>query len=241
MNSRSSLTLLRIPLIRERYAGSFLASIGIHILAVMLVLFGGYLFPRQVVQIGSGLGGGMGGDISTVGVIDELSGGTGMVKPSVVPKPPALLEEPPPVDRSKAVPIPQTIEPRKKKPAPAPSKPAPKPPSSNVIPTAPEPGSGGQEAVAAEAAEDSEEESGSRLAVEPAASATTGMPGYRSPDKQQLDPSPEVCGSKSFQLRHRFRRNHQEHQEGEILRQCRTRSEGGRRHQEFKSSVRPAA
>lgn len=143
MNSRSSLTLLRIPLIRERYAGSFLASIGIHILAVLLVLFGGYLFPRQVVQIGSGLGGGMGGDISTVGVIDELSGGTGMVKPSVVPKPPALLEEPPPVDRSKAVPIPQTIEPRKKKPAPAPSKPAPKPPSSNVIPTAPEPGSGG--------------------------------------------------------------------------------------------------
>lgn len=136
----------QIPLIKERYGQSFLASIGIHVLALLLAVFGGLLLPQEVVQLGSGPGGGTGGDISTVGVVDELSGGAGMVKPSIVPKPPALQEEPRPVDESKAVPIPKTIEPRKKKEKPETKqgeKSARPAPDSNVIPTAPEPGSGG--------------------------------------------------------------------------------------------------
>jgi TonB family protein len=66
-----------------------------------------------------------------------------MIKPSLVPKPPALLEETP-RDQSKAIPLPQTVEPKKSKPdkkdANAPAKILPK---SNLIPVAPEPGSGG--------------------------------------------------------------------------------------------------
>jgi TonB family protein len=142
MNTGNGRTLLEIPLIRERYGSSVLASIGIHVVAVLLVIFGGYLLPDTVIQIGSGQGGGIGGDISTVGVVDELSGGAGMVKPSIVPKPPALLEEPKPVEESKAIPIPQTIDPKKKKPEPKAKTPK-ATPDSNVVPTAPEPGSGG--------------------------------------------------------------------------------------------------
>jgi TonB family protein len=137
-------TLLRIPLIQERYGASFLASIGIHALVVLLVLFGGYLLPTTVIQIGSGPGGGTGGDISSVGVVDELSGGAGMYKPSIVPRPPALLEKPLPKDESKAIPLPRTIEPKKKKAETRESTKSAKPiPDSNIIPTAPEPGSGG--------------------------------------------------------------------------------------------------
>ena len=127
--------------IKERYSPSFLVSISIHVLVLLLVIFGQYLFPRKVIQIGSGIGGGMGGDISTVGVVDEFSGGAGMVKPSIVPKPPAL-EEKPPENKSKAIPLPDTIE-RKKKTIPKTSKAPKEKPAGNIVPTAPEPGSGG--------------------------------------------------------------------------------------------------
>jgi TonB family protein len=137
-------TLLNIPLIRERYGPSFLASLGLHGMVVLMFFFGSYLLPATVVQIGSGSGGGRGGDAVTVGVVDELSGGAGMVKPSLVPKPPALEEKPVPKDESKAIPLPQTVERAKKKPdtrmAAKNAKPV---PETNRIPTAPEPGSGG--------------------------------------------------------------------------------------------------
>lgn len=137
-------TLLSIPLIQERYGATFLASIGIHALVVLLMLLGGYLLPTTAIQMGSGPGGGTGGDISSVGVVDELSGGAGMFKPSIVLRPPALLEKPVPKDESKAIPLPRTIEPKKKKPDTRESAKNAKPvPESNVIPTAPEPGSGG--------------------------------------------------------------------------------------------------
>ncbi len=83
----------------------------------------------------------MGGDISTVGVVDELSGGAGMVKPSIVPRPPALQEKPT-VEPTKAIPLPGTLEPKKKKPE-VRAKSAKVPPDTNIIPTVPEPGSGG--------------------------------------------------------------------------------------------------
>lgn len=83
----------------------------------------------------------MGGDTSTVGVIDELSGGAGMVKPSIVPKPPAL-EEKPAEKKSEIIPLPNTIEPRKR-PSPQTKKSTPKVPTTNIIPTRSEKGSGG--------------------------------------------------------------------------------------------------
>ena len=138
-------TLLRIPLIQEKYGPSFFASLGIHALVVLLMIFGGYLLPSTAIQIGSGPGGGTGGDVTTVGVVDELSGGTGMVKPSLVPKPPALKDKPPEKDQSKAIPLPNTIEPKRKpeiKQSARNAKPIPVP-DTNAIPTAPEPGSGG--------------------------------------------------------------------------------------------------
>jgi TonB family protein len=135
--------ILTIPLIEERYGRAFVASIGIHGILALLILFGGYLLPSSPVEFGTGRGGGTGGDISTVGVVEDFSGGTGMVKPSIVPKPPALLEKPP-VEKTKAIPLPGSLEPKKKKPyIKETAKAAQVSPKSNVIPTAPEPGSGG--------------------------------------------------------------------------------------------------
>ncbi len=127
----------------EKYGRSILASVGIHGFVAILVLFGGYLLPSVAIQLGGEIGGGGGDDVPTVGVVEELSGGVGMFKPSVVPKPPALLEKPP-QEIDKAVPLPATIEPKRKR---IDSKEAAKTAEAisktNVIPTAPEAGSGG--------------------------------------------------------------------------------------------------
>jgi TonB family protein len=136
-------TLLRIPLIQEKYGPAFFASLGVHALLILLILFGSYLFPSTAIPIGTGPGGGTGGDVSTVGVVDELSGGAGMVKPAIIPKPPAIKEKPLPKVQSKAIPLPHTIEPKKKADVRENAKKTKELPPSNVIPTAPEPGSGG--------------------------------------------------------------------------------------------------
>ncbi len=141
-------TLLNIPLIEEKFGRSFLASVCIHVAVVLLFLFGSYLLPQAAIQIGSGIGGGIGGSTYTVGVVDELGGGIGMTKPSLTPKPPALVEKKLKKEEPKAIPLPEAIDPEKpskksssqtasvtKKPVPL--------PESNVIPTAPEPGAGG--------------------------------------------------------------------------------------------------
>jgi TonB family protein len=135
--------LLNIPLVEERYGQSFFIALAIHAFAALFLFFGGFFYSSTPIRIGSGPGGGSGGDISTVGVVDELSGGAGMIKPSLTPKPPALQEEIP-RDVTKAIPLPKTVEPKKKKNEPKPpQKEAPITQNSNVIPTAPEPGSGG--------------------------------------------------------------------------------------------------
>jgi hypothetical protein len=134
--------LLGIPLIEEKYGRSFFVSIAIHAVAAVVLIYGGYLLPSSPIVIGSGSGGGMGGDAYTVGVIDEFSGGAGMVKPSIVPKPPVLLTETP-TKQDKAIPLPGTLEPKKPKPAAKEIAKAAKIQDTNVIPTAPEPGSGG--------------------------------------------------------------------------------------------------
>jgi outer membrane biosynthesis protein TonB len=143
INNASHGNLLGIQLIEEKYGRSFLISIGFHAIAAVILLYGGYLLPSATIVIGSGPGGGIGGDVYTVGTVDELSGGAGMVKPSIVPKPPALLTETP-TKQDKAIPLPGTVEPKKIKPTPKElAKAAKISPNSNVIPTAPEPGSGG--------------------------------------------------------------------------------------------------
>jgi TonB family protein len=136
-------TLLNILLIEEKYGRSVLMSLGLHGIVLVIAVFGGYLLPSAAVQIGTGPGGGTGGEAYTVGVVDELAGGIGMFKPSLTPKPPALLDEAPVRDESKAIPLPKTIEPKKKKYSDKEIKQAKIRPSSNVIPTAPEPGAGG--------------------------------------------------------------------------------------------------
>ncbi len=136
-------TLLEIPLINERYGRSVLASIGIHGILALLVLYGGYFLPSVTIQLGGGIGGGSGGDVSTVGIVEDLSGGVGMVKPGIVPKPPALLDKPR-EDTSKAIPLPETIEPKRTRvSAKEAAKTAEAISKTNIIPTAPEAGSGG--------------------------------------------------------------------------------------------------
>ena len=135
--------VLELQLVKERYTGSFLASLLAHAAVFLLLIFGGLVLPSSTVRLGSGAGGGTGGDVSTVGVVDELSGGAGMLKPALEPKPPALPEEEQ-VTQPKAIALPQTLDPRKKKPEKnAAKKPDVISPKSNVIPVAPEPGSGG--------------------------------------------------------------------------------------------------
>jgi TonB family protein len=137
-------TLLNITLTEEKYGRSFLVSLALHGIVLVIAVFGGYLLPSAAVQIrGSGPGGGTGGESYTVGVVDELAGGIGMFKPSLTPKPPALLDETPVKKESKAIPLPRTVEPKTKKYSDKEIKQSKISPASNVIPTAPEPGAGG--------------------------------------------------------------------------------------------------
>jgi outer membrane biosynthesis protein TonB len=135
---------LNIRPAREKYGWTFILSIAIHTAVILLVIFGGLFFPMHEIVIGSGLGGGIGGDSYTVGTVEELSGGVGMTKPAVLSKPPALIEKEPPAINPKAIPLPESNEPKKRKLTEKEIKQALKGRTgSNLIPTAPEPGSGG--------------------------------------------------------------------------------------------------
>ena len=154
MSRTSRATLLDIPLLEERYGRTFFGSVVLHAGAGALLIFAPYLLPQRVpIVIGTGPGGGVGGASYTVGVVDELGGGIGMIKPAVTPAPPVLpADKPAPEEvHEKAVPLPQTVEPKKpKKEEPKPAaveRPAPPAAKSNVIPTAPQQGAGGQGGV----------------------------------------------------------------------------------------------
>jgi TonB family protein len=146
-------TLLDIALIEERYGHALVASFFLHLALLLLIVFGVYLLPRPTpITIGSGPGGGSGGgEAYTVGVTDDLSGGAGMIKPSLIPQPPSLVQEKPTREEPKpqAIALPQSLEPKKPlKKVPEASQAADrkgvpdlKP---GIIPTAPEKGSGGQ-------------------------------------------------------------------------------------------------
>lgn len=141
-------TLLDIPLLEEKYSNSLLASLGIHGGLFLFLWLGPLLMPALApIQIGTGPGGGLGGDSYAVGVIDDMGGGAGMIKPSVTPQPPALPAEKQIKEESKeAVALPDSVAPKKKPPraldSQAGKKAAPRP-DTNVIPTEPRPGAGG--------------------------------------------------------------------------------------------------
>jgi TonB family protein len=144
MGRASRGTLLNIRLIEEKFGKSFFASIGIHVGMVVFLLGVPYLLPRPTaIRIGTGPGGGIGGEIYTVGVVDELSGGIGMTKPSLVPQPPALPEEVKSEPKPAAVPLPNTVEPKKPRKTDEAGRKTPPLKDSNVIPTTPKPGAGG--------------------------------------------------------------------------------------------------
>jgi outer membrane biosynthesis protein TonB len=150
-------TLLEFTLYEERYGRAFVFSIGIHLAGALLFLAAPYLFPQPIpIVLGTGPGGGTGGAPYTVGVADDLGGGAGMIKPSLIPQPPALPEEKP-ADKETAVPLPkppaESEKPAKEAAVPLPNTVEPqKPPAkkektevadTQVIPTAPQPGAGG--------------------------------------------------------------------------------------------------
>jgi len=126
--------------LKEKYRPSFVISVCLHMAVFLLAVFGQNLLPERDILLGTGLGGGTGGAFSTVGVIDEFTGGAGMVKPSLVPQPPAL-QEAPPKSESEAIPLPDTLD-RKVKKVPDNAR-IPKQDAVNRVPTPAEPGSGG--------------------------------------------------------------------------------------------------
>jgi len=114
--------MLQIPLIEEKYGRAATASFVVHCVTLLVLIFGVKLFPHKVVILGTGQGGGISGDdIATVGVVDQFSGGAGMVKPSMVPQPPAIVPTPvkdppkPSVIEDSAIPIPEKVDPPKPK------------------------------------------------------------------------------------------------------------------------------
>jgi hypothetical protein len=128
---------------KEKYNWTFIGSLAIHAAILLLVIFGGYLFPKSTIRLGTGPGGGSAGDSYSVGMVDELSGGAGMVKPSIVPQPPALVEKELPAIQSKAIPLPEKQAKKQKLTEKEVQEAAKAVKATNVIPTQPEPGSGG--------------------------------------------------------------------------------------------------
>jgi len=145
-------TLLELPLIQERYGRAFLASVVLHGLLLIFFLMAPFFMPRlPPIQIGTGPGGGAGGESYIVGIADDLGGGAGLIKPATSPQPPALpVEKPAKKDTqkealSKAVPLPDAAAKNKKKAAresTKASKPVPAT-TSSMIPVAGAKGAGG--------------------------------------------------------------------------------------------------
>ena len=126
--------------VQERYSLSLTASFALHILAALFFILAPGLFGIPPIDIGDGRGGGNNPDLIQVGLVSDLGGGVGMVKRSLVPKPPPrpepVAKESPPKE---TVELPDTVvkkTPRTKAADPTPIK--------NVAPTSrPEPGAGG--------------------------------------------------------------------------------------------------
>jgi TonB family protein len=137
----------------EGYRGAFAISAVGHLLLFLFFIFASELLPRGApIVIGSGEGGGQGDDFVTVGLSAELSGGTGMTKPALTPRPEAVTApepskpDPPPPQKEEQVFVEKASVPKtpKKAPAsPAKSQASAETPQPKPIPREPEPGSGG--------------------------------------------------------------------------------------------------
>ncbi len=142
------------PHVREEgYRGAFTVSAVGHLLLFLFFLFAAELLPKGApLVIGSGEGGGQGDDFVRVGLSAELSGGTGMYKPAITPRPEAVAApepsrpDPPAPPKEESVfeektPLRET--PKKPPASPAKSQASAENPRPKPIPREPEPGSGG--------------------------------------------------------------------------------------------------
>ncbi len=149
--------VIRTHVREEGYRGAFTVSAVGHILLFLFFLFAAELLPRGApIVIGSGQGGGQGDDFVTVGLSAELSGGTGMHKPAITPRPEAVAAPepskpaPPPPQKEESVflekaPVRETPKetPKESAVSPAKSQVSAESPQPKPIPRQPEPGSGG--------------------------------------------------------------------------------------------------
>lgn len=129
------------------YLTTALVSILLHAgLLIAATLLSGLFGAEATIVLGTGPGGGRGGETYSVGLVDDLGGGFGMYKPSLHPQPPAVpIEQPAPKLETKAVSLPER-EPKKthakksKEPEGAPAVPP------NYVPVESGPGRGGSSA-----------------------------------------------------------------------------------------------
>ncbi len=145
--------MLDIPLLQERYSRALLASVALHFACLAAIVYLPRILPAPApLMIGTGPGGGIGGESYTVGIADEPSGGAGMFKPSIIPQPPALEPQETVTEVPKKQPVGLPDIPKEKKQPPAkkpPASPKKTPPNSIVVPTEPRPGSGGTGGISA--------------------------------------------------------------------------------------------
>ncbi len=107
--------MLEARLREGSYLTTALVSIFLHAGLLIAATFLPGLFGVQAtIVLGTGPGGGRGGEIYSVGLVDDLGGGFGMYKPSLRPQPPAVpVERPAPEPETKAVSLPER-EPKKR-------------------------------------------------------------------------------------------------------------------------------
>ncbi len=142
------------PHVREEgYRGAFTVSAVGHLLLFLFLLLSSELFPRGApLLIGSGEGGGQRDNFVKVGLSAELSGGTGMHKPAITPRPEVVTTPEPSKPDPPALPKEENVlvekAPLRKTPdtssaSPAKSQAATEDSRPKPIPRKPEPGSGG--------------------------------------------------------------------------------------------------
>lgn len=148
--------ILKSHVQKDSYRKEALFSVLGHAALLLFFLFGIELFPAGApLLIGTGAGGGKGGDFVSVGLSAEVGGGAGMYKPALTPKPQAVVSEP----KKEEAPLPRPDETiflekgksqRKradaveKTAAPVSKTEAPEPTARpGLVPTTPQPGSGG--------------------------------------------------------------------------------------------------
>ena len=145
-------TVIHSHITDEGHRWSLLTSLLGHVLLLIFFLFVGEVLPKgDPIVIGTGPGGGQGGDFVTVGLSDDQSGGAGMYKPALKPSPPAAAPTPAMAPEEPAPPSSQDVFVQESSPKP-PAPPSPQPPvrsttpspsPSGAIPREPDPGSGG--------------------------------------------------------------------------------------------------